>query len=162
MQLAPINSWSLYFGQLETTTRAAAFLNIKRSLYWTTGNKEGREAPPLFNFKNCIKQWFFFRQLETTTAAKWPRWVIDENIYGREAAAYLFDNWELLPRILHKIIHYVSIYLFPKSKLLPNLRRMFTTDVLGTNRIQGTSFVAEPAENQNLPKIKNGFSSCNK
>jgi hypothetical protein len=35
---------------------------------------------------------------------------------------------------------------------------MFTTDVLGTNRIQGTSFVTEPAENRNRPtKIKTAF-----
>ena len=51
------------------------------------------------NFKNCIKQWFFFGQLETTTAAKWPHWVIAENINGgRDAAAFLFDNWDVWGR----------------------------------------------------------------
>ena len=62
----------------------------------------------------------------------------------------------------------ISIYLFPKSKLPPNLRvhdgcswdkpNISIQKNVGTNRIQeGTSFVTEPAENRNRPKIKTAF-----
>ncbi len=108
-------------------------------LFWTTGNNYGREAAAFLNIKmslyltgtslnNCNKQRVFFGQLETTTAAKRPLswllkchyiwqeqlrprwrsgrighllrtttvakrppfyWWTNRNNYGREAAAFL-------------------------------------------------------------------------
>jgi hypothetical protein len=55
-------------------------------LFWTTGNNYGREAAAFLNIKRSL-----YLTGTTTTAMKRPYWAFAENNYGREAPAFLLD-----------------------------------------------------------------------
>ena len=57
------------------------------SLFWTTGNNYGREAAAFLNIKRSL-----YLTGTTTTAMKRPYWAFAENNYGREAPAFLLDK----------------------------------------------------------------------
>ena len=64
-------------------------------LFWTTGNNYGREAAAFLNIKMSL-----YLTGTTTTAMKRPYWAFAENNYGREAPAFLLvdKRKQLLPR----------------------------------------------------------------
>ena len=68
-------------------------------LFCTTGNNYGREeAAAYLNIKRSLYLTSNWEQLRPA-AMKWPHWAFAENNYGREAAAFLLDKWkQLRPR----------------------------------------------------------------
>ena len=74
--------------------RSAAFLNIKKSLYWTIGNNYGREATAFINNSFSVFQ----------TATGINKWFVSlfwttENNYGREAAAFWNINGHFIRQL---------------------------------------------------------------